>query len=367
MPVDESLAESRRVLEICNACGYCNGFCDVFESAERRPTLNEADLVHLANLCHACRNCFHGCQYAPPHPFLVNVPRSLARTRYRSYLAHAWPAALSGLLARQALAAPLIALGAIALLVGLVLVLVPPEVLFASQAGAGAFYRILSWEAMVLLGGLPLGWSVLAIGLSLRQYWRLTRTEGAPLSTRAIGAALRDILVLRNLRGGGPGCNDLDDRFSHARRRLHHAMLHGFLLSFAATVTATLYHHLLGWEAPYPLLSAPVLLGTLGGILMSLGAVGLAWMKWRADPEPSAPETRGLDLAFLGLLFLVAVTGLALLVWRETAAMGLLLAIHLGSVLAFFLLLPYSKFVHAGYRAIALLIEAIEHAAVSRQ
>lgn len=69
---------------------------------------------------------------------------------------------------------------------------------------------------------------------------------------------------------------------------------------------------------------------------------------------------RAADAAFLGLLFLVAATGLALLAWRATAAMGLLLTVHLGAVLAFFVLLPYSKFVHAGYRFLALLIEAME-------
>jgi citrate/tricarballylate utilization protein len=46
---------------------------------------------------------------------------------------------------------------------------------------------------------------------------------------------------------------------------------------------------------------------------------------------------------------------------RATPATGLLLATHLGTVLALFLQLPYSKLMHAGYRAIALLIEAMEH------
>ena len=45
---------------------------------------------------------------------------------------------------------------------------------------------------------------------------------------------------------------------------------------------------------------------------------------------------------------------------RETSFMGLALAIHLGIVYAFFLVLPFSKFVHAIYRFAALLADAGE-------
>jgi citrate/tricarballylate utilization protein len=61
-----------------------------------------------------------------------------------------------------------------------------------------------------------------------------------------------------------------------------------------------------------------------------------------------------MDVAFLVLLFLTGVTGLGLLAWRETAAMGTLLAIHLAMVLALFATMPYGKFVHAVYRFAAL-------------
>ncbi len=359
MSVDEDRFEARRVLRICNACGYCNGFCDLFEAAKRRPALTADDLSHLANLCHGCRNCLYACQYAPPHTFAVNVPRTLARTRQRGYAEHVWPRAWSGLLVHPILTALLFSGGAIGLLVGMVWMTVPSEMRFASQTGAGAFYRILPWWVMMLIGILPLGWSMLAIGMGLRRHWRATRPD-ARVSARHLRSALYDLFSLRNLRGGGPGCNDLDDRLSHRRRRLHQTLLVGLLLSFAATVAATLYHHALGWQAPYPLLSAPVLLGALGGIAMTIAVVGLVWLKWREDRTPTDHEARAADLGLLTLLFLVATTGLALLVWRATPAMGLLLAVHLGSVLAFFLLLPYCKFVHAGYRFLALLIEALE-------
>ena len=66
------------------------------------------------------------------------------------------------------------------------------------------------------------------------------------------------------------------------------------------------------------------------------------------------------NYALLILLFLVAFSGLVLTTFRATSAMGMLLALHIGLVLALFLLLPYSKFVHGIYRSLALLRNAIE-------
>ena len=57
-----------------------------------------------------------------------------------------------------------------------------------------------------------------------------------------------------------------------------------------------------------------------------------------------------MDTAFILMLFLTSATGIALLLLRETAAMGPLLSIHLGFVFALFITLPYGKFVHGLYR-----------------
>ena len=93
---------------------------------------------------------------------------------------------------------------------------------------------------------------------------------------RAIPGALSDILSLRNLDGGGHGCNDVDDSFSKMRRWLHHAVFYGFLCCLASTAAAHGYHHFLGLLAPYPLTSLPVLLGAIGGVGIIVGCVGLA-------------------------------------------------------------------------------------------
>ncbi|QGU32513.1 tricarballylate utilization 4Fe-4S protein TcuB [Thermochromatium tepidum] len=371
MSAAEIQAEARRVLGICNACGYCNGFCDLFEAARRRPALTEADLIHLANLCHACRNCYHACQYAPPHVFAVNVPHALARMRHQGYRDQVWPRAFAPLLDHPHATVIGVTLGAILLVLALALAFDPDPGWPRAAPGPGAFYHVLPWEVMVGIGLLPLGWSALALGIGWRRYWRLTH-PGSKATRDLVPPgdarlhALVDILKLRNLRGGGVGCNDRNAGFSPWRRWLHQVLLGGLALSLAATLSATLYHHGLGLQAPYPFWSAPVLLGTLGGSALLVATAGLAWIEWRADPAPLAPESRRLDCAFLWLLFVVASSGLALLVWRETPAMPLLLIVHLGAVLAFFLLLPYSKFVHSGYRAAALALAARDRHAMPR-
>jgi citrate/tricarballylate utilization protein len=73
-----------------------------------------------------------------------------------------------------------------------------------------------------------------------------------------------------------------------------------------------------------------------------------------------------MDRGFIALLFFTSLSGLALLVWRDSAAMAVLLALHLGVVMALFATLPYGKFAHGVFRCAALLKWAIEKRQPSR-
>jgi citrate/tricarballylate utilization protein len=162
------------------------------------------------------------------------------------------------------------------------------------------------------------------------------------------------------MRGGGAGCNYPDASFSQSRRWFHHLVFYGFLLDFASTSVAAFYDHFLGWQAPYPLLSWPVVLGTVGGIGLLIGTTGLLFLKWKSDRDPAEERMLNMDVAFLILLFLTSVTGLVLLALRDTAAMGTLLVFHLAVVAGLFITLPYGKFAHVVYRYAALVRYAIE-------
>jgi citrate/tricarballylate utilization protein len=89
---------------------------------------------------------------------------------------------------------------------------------------------------------------------------------------------------------------------------------------------------------------------------------GLLYLKAKMDSAPATDRAYGMDVGFLALLFLTSFTGFLLLILRETSAMGILLAIHLGFVLGLFITMPYGKFVHAIYRFAALIRNASEQA-----
>src|SRR3546814_12172093 len=93
-----------------------------------------------------------------------------------------------------------------------------------------------------------------------------------------------------------------------------------------------------------------VQLGIFGGIGLLIGPAGLLWLNIRRHPLHGDAAQRPMDRGFIALLFLISLSGLALLVYRDTGAMALLLAIHLGVVMAFFLTMPYGKFTHGIFR-----------------
>ncbi len=357
-----AVEEARRVMVICNACRYCEGFCAVFPAMESRREFLTADLDYLANLCHNCAACYHACQYAPPHEFSLNVPKALAEVRAETYEKYAWPAAFARLFHKNGLIVSMVSALSIALVLLLTLMLQSPEILFAEHTGQGAFYKVISHGVMVTVAGSVFLYSILALAIGFVKFWRAGAYKLSDVvSTSSLFSALKDTATLKYLGGGhGDGCNTKDESFSNQRRVYHQFVMWGFILCFAATCVAAAYEYGMGWIAPYPFFSVPVLLGTVGGIGLLIGPAGLVWIKLQSDPRPMLVQQFGMDYAFLALLFFISLTGFLLLGLRATSAMGVLLALHLGFVLALFLVLPYSKFVHAIYRFAALIRFALE-------
>jgi citrate/tricarballylate utilization protein len=356
-----TLAEADRLMTVCNSCRYCEGLCAVFPAMEMRRAFSDGDLNYLANLCHACGACYTDCQFSPPHEYNVNVPQTLAVARAESYAAYVWPRACSGLFARNGLAISLIAALSVAAFIFGFAAFNDPQVIHGVHTGPGAFYALMPHNAMAALFGAAFLYAIVALVMGVRAFWRdIGEPVGHTADPGSLLQAMRDAGELRYLDGGGVGCFNEDDKPTDRRKIFHHLTFYGFVLCFAATSVATLYHYLLAREAPYAWWDLPVVLGTLGGIGLLIGPIGLLSEKFKRDPVLTDAKRMGMDVAFIAMLFLTALTGLALLLLRDTAAMGLLLALHLGVVFALFITMPYGKFVHGIYRYVALVRYARE-------
>ncbi len=352
-------AEVARALQICNACRYCEGFCAVFPAMTRRLEFGSADVHYLANLCHNCGACLHACQYAPPHEFAVNIPKAMAEVRGKTYADYAWPPALGRLYQRNGLTLSLALVAALTLFLVLAVVLQGNGLaaLWGADLG-GNFYRLFPHNLLVGMFAPVFLFVVFALSMGVRRFWKEVKpaTSGADVGRAAAAEATSDVLRLKYLDGGhGQGCNNEDDAYTQQRRRCHHLTFYGFMLCFAATSLATVYHYVFGWAAPYDLPSMPKILGAIGGLSLMLGTAGLWRLNFKRHPQHGDARQKPMDLGFIALLFVVSASGLALWLGRGTPALALLLCLHLGAVMALFATLPYGKFAHGVFRSAALL------------
>jgi citrate/tricarballylate utilization protein len=353
------------MMTVCNSCRYCEQYCAVFPGMTKRMTFSRGDMDYLANLCHNCGECLYACQYAPPHEFGIDLPRTLAKLRLSSYEVYCWPRPLAVAFRRHGVAT------ALALATGLSVALAAANWLWRPDArrplaGGADFYAVMPHGAMVtLFGGVAL-FVLAAIAIGVRRFWRQTHAGPLP-SGPTVLRGLREAFTLRHLHASGSDCTAGEEHRRPWRRWFHHCTFYGFLLCFASTSVAAFYHSMLGWHAPYPYFSAPVLLGSAGGVGLLVGPAGLLSQRRQRDPALSDPDQEGLDVSFIVLLWLTSFTGMILLVMRSGVLMPPLLMIHLGVVLALFVTLPYGKFMHGFYRTAALVKSVAEDQSSDRR
>jgi citrate/tricarballylate utilization protein len=362
--MQDLLKEADRQLTICNACRYCEGYCAVWPAMELRRTFKSSDILYLANLCFDCRACYYACQFAPPHEFAVNIPTIFSQIRTETYQDYSWPRLLARMVKSNAKAAVYITVACVAIVIFGVLLGQGPSALFGTRMtalGDSSFYRVVPYLAMTIPPSII---SLFALGIFTTGVFRFWRdTKGSPeemFSWSAFMKATTDAFGMRYMKGDGSGCNYPDEQFSHIRRVFHHFTFYGFMLDLASTTTAAIYDHYFHWQPPYAWTSLPVVFGSIGGIMLMIGTAGLLSLKWKADRRPGDATMKQMDVSFILILFLTAASGMLLLILRETALMGLLLAIHLGIVAAFFVMIPYGKLAHVVYRYSALVKNAVE-------
>ena len=358
----EVMKEAHRCTTICNACRYCEGFCAVFPVMEMRRKFTDPELKYFANLCHNCRGCYYACQYAPPHEFDLNYPEVMAKLRKETYQEFAWPGCVSKLFKNNGLYIFAMTTLAIFLFIAGTMLFKGPQALFTAVPGAEAFYKIIPYWLMCVIFMAVFFFSLYALYRGVKNMWRITESKPEELWKLSNHIqAMKDAFTLRYLEGNGDGCNYPDDKFSMIRRKFHHFTFYGFLGCMVATAIAFLYEHGFGIPSPFSIFSLPTFIGTVSGLALCYGTGGLLWLKSRMDHRPYDEQSVGMDMSFTTLLFLVSLSGLLLLLFRGTSAMGLLLCVHLGLVLGFFLSMTTGKFVHMVYRYFALVRNAYEH------
>lgn len=352
--------DATRQLRICNACRYCEGFCAVFPALERRAALDTSALSQLANLCHDCRACYDACMYSPPHEFRVNVPATLTAVRLADYRRYVWPTRVPRLL-----------VGWSGMFVGAVVSSAVMLLIAVTHAGwsgivathdrAQSPYELIPYPALM---GLMLAAGAFAVAVSMaaaRLYLLATASDGPPVRMGNVARASWHALTLRYMRGGGSECYyPDDDKPSRSRRYLHTLVVAGFTLCVLSTVAAGILQDVIGDQPPYPWLSVPVISGTAGGVGLLVGCVALLVLKARGSGANSVAQMTVKDYGLLTALAFLALSGLATLLSRSTAAFGYILLIHLSAVVLAFACAPYSKFIHVIFRFAALVRDDAE-------
>ena len=347
--LDSNQSQALRQLGICNSCRYCEGYCATFQALTRYRQFDQPTINHMANLCHNCRGCYYACQYTAPHEFDLNIPALLANIRADNWEQHIKPLWLSRVMQRHVWPYIVLCLLFIVLFAG---------IFGLPWLSAKPFYASISHTLMVVLFTPLFLIPLFSLVAGIRRYWQ--SIGGNALSFNDIKVALGSAARMKNLDGGqGQGCNyEAGERYSSWRRWAHQATMYGFLLCYASTSTAALYHYLFALQAPYAFFSLPKLFGVSGGVLLSVGTALLFWLKLRADPELGVKTATMAEYVFIALLFLVSTSGLLLYGFSGTVFAGFWLIIHLALVATFFLSIPYSKMVHGFFRMASLCREA---------
>ncbi len=104
---------------------------------------------------------------------------------------------------------------------------------------------------VAIFGGVSL-FAFIADGGRCIRFWRESgASSNNPADFSAVKQALIDAFRLTYLHGDGEGCTYPQEHRSLARWWFHHFTFYGFLLCFAATAVAAIYHYAFGWRAPY--------------------------------------------------------------------------------------------------------------------
>ena len=352
----------------CFSCGVCTATCPLLAEDPEGGTFPRR-IIRYAQLglrdkllasrelwtCYACGQCSEQCpQQAEPSEFMAAARRYAIASYDRTRLART--------LATRPLMASLLAVLLAAVLGGFMYTVHGP----ASATSLDLFGFIpaevvhnlgIAVMAVVFIAGLA-GVAAMVVRLrrSVAPGWTVRRGLNA-----AWQAVVTEALAQRRYRRE---C-ETEVRPWYLQRWFVHAMtMWGFLGLLAATL-ADYGLELAGIKptgTPVPIWYPVRLLGTLAGLALMYGTTVLAIRRHRAE-ERSLRHSTVADWLFLALLWLAGASGFALelaLYLPEAPAWGYpVFLFHVAVAMELVLLVPFTKFVHAVYRPVALFFLAL--------
>ena len=194
MPSADLLKEADRIMTVCNACRYCEGYCAVFPAMERRREFTGEDLIFMANLCFDCRGCYYACPYTPPHEYAINVPEVFAEIRIQTYEEYSGPAAFAKLIRGSRLLLSFAVVAITGIILALALATGGADALLGTTDSN--FYAVIPYMGMVVPGTIALGFSALVLLVGGYKFWNDTGgTLGQMFSWSAFSRATSDATV----------------------------------------------------------------------------------------------------------------------------------------------------------------------------
>lgn len=356
-------------LKRCYQCATCSTVCSL--SPDNRPFPRKEMMLATWGrkerliddpdiwLCYQCNDCSTYC------PRGARPGDVLAAIRTKIYEGFSFPSFMGRALASPKALPVLLLLPAVILLICIMA--------FAPRTSDGDFaflrsdivdFNIFlphsSVDALFVFGNILI-FVFAAVGFY--SFWRSLRRRGNDYRIsfgRAIFTTIREIIFHGRFR---------QCEANHARFIGHMLILFGFAGAMVTTgaiflfVFAPHYLHLLGLESVHAFFEPPIdlphpvkILGGLSGLAVMIGSAILIYRRWTNKDGVGANGY--VDHLFLYVLFIVALTGMLSWLTRLTGIPMLAYIIYfLHLLFVFFLLwyMPYSKFAHMIYRALALV------------
>jgi quinone-modifying oxidoreductase, subunit QmoC len=348
----------------CFQCATCSGTCPISPDSDPFPRkemiwavwglkdklVTDADIW----LCHQCNDCSTQCPRGSQPGDVIAVVRNLAFQHY------AFPGFMGKLVASPK-ALPLLLSIPIVLILGLISAFGtwdPTHIVEGDKIIFDHFFPHWILDTVFIMASL---WATVACVIGLLRFWKdMKQNSPIPEEGKKIGL----------IAGIFEACTEIatHSKFrecdaASARNLSHLLTFYGFM-ALLVTTTAVFFGIyapmvISGFpeltKLPMPIYHPVKILGLVGAALFSSGLILMAIK--RATNKEQAGVTNYFDLLFLGVMCMLALTGILTYLTRIAGLVQVACGIYfVHLVFVFFLIayLPYSKFGHIIYRTAAI-------------